>query len=223
MSAINTDFLNQYQINTPDKKNTDPNQLMQDDFLTLMTTQLKQQDPFKPTDNGEFLGQMAQFSTVSGLEDLQKSFDKLASSLQANQTLTAASLIGRDALTESNTASITESERTVSGSVAIDTTTSNATVNVFDATGAVVDTIFLGAQTPGQTDFKWDGKLADDSDAPPGSYTFETYVANANGATEAAYTQIYSRIESVSLNSGAVKVNTADGKSYDFASITQIH
>lgn len=223
MSTINTDLLNDYQIRSQSKEAKDPNQLMQNDFLTLMTTQLKQQDPFKPTDNGEFLGQMAQFSTVSGLEDMQKSFDKLASSLQANQTLTAASLIGREALTENNVAGITDTERTVNGSAAIAATTSSATVNVFDATGAVVDTILLGSQTPGQANFQWDGKLADDSDAPPGRYTFETYVANANGETEAAYTQLYSRIESVSLNSGAVKVNTVDGNSYDFASITQIH
>lgn len=223
MSTINTDFLNNYQISSPSAEATDPNQLMQDDFLTLMTAQLKQQDPFEPTDNGEFLGQMAQFSTVSGLEDLQKSFEKLATSLQSSQTLTAASLIGREALTDSNTAVITDDDRTVNGSANISATTSSATVNVFDATGAVIDVIQLGSKTPGQAEFQWDGKLVDGSDAPAGRYTFETYAANAEGATEAAYTQLYSKIESVSLNSGAVKLNTADGNSYDFASISQIH
>ena len=52
--------------------------LGQEDFLKLMTTQLQYQDPFKPMDNGEFLGQMAQFSTVSSIQSLQSSFAQLA-------------------------------------------------------------------------------------------------------------------------------------------------
>ena len=72
--------------------------LGQTDFLKLMTTQLQYQDPFKPMDNGEFLGQMAQFSTVSGIQDLQASFSSLASSLQTSQALQGASLVGHAVL-----------------------------------------------------------------------------------------------------------------------------
>ena len=78
------------------------NELGQDAFLELMVTQLKNQDPFKPLDSGEFLGQLAQFGTVQGLSGLQTSFDGLASSLVSNQALQAASLVGRTALVESD-------------------------------------------------------------------------------------------------------------------------
>ena len=73
-----------------------------------MITQLKNQDPFKPMESGEFLGQLAQFGTVSGLQGLQTSFDWLATSLVSNQALQAASLVGRSALVESNVAPLTE-------------------------------------------------------------------------------------------------------------------
>ena len=65
-------------------------ELGQQDFLSLMTAQLKNQDPTKPLDNNEFMSQMAQFSTVSGISDLNKSFATFASSLYSNQSLQAA-------------------------------------------------------------------------------------------------------------------------------------
>ena len=69
--------------------------LGQEEFLNLMVTQLKNQDPFKPLESGEFLGQLAQFGTVSGLAELKTSFSELAGSLVSNQALQAASLVGR--------------------------------------------------------------------------------------------------------------------------------
>ncbi len=223
MTSINTDLLDKYQINTPSKQDKNPNQLMQDDFLTLMTTQLKQQDPFKPTDNGEFLGQMAQFSTVSGLEDLQKSFKTLAESMQSNQALTAASLIGREALTEADHALLSADNTGISGSVELPISTGFVTVDIVNAAGEKVQRLDLGSQTAGEQAFHWDGKLADGSTAPPGSYRFAAQFATEDGATEAAVTRLFSKIESVSLNSGEIKLNTADGGSYDFSAIKQIH
>jgi hypothetical protein len=69
--------------------------LGQEQFLKLMITQLNNQDPFKPLESGEFLGQLAQFGTVSGIQDLQQSFQGLAGSMQSNQALQAAGLVGR--------------------------------------------------------------------------------------------------------------------------------
>jgi flagellar basal-body rod modification protein FlgD len=81
-------------------------ELGQEQFLSLMITQLKNQDPFKPMESGEFLGQLAQFGTVSGLAGLQTSFDSLATSLVSNQALQAASLVGRSALVASSAITI---------------------------------------------------------------------------------------------------------------------
>ena len=75
-------------------------ELGQSEFLELMIAQLNNQDPMKPMDNGDFISQMAQFSAVTGLTQLQESFDKLAVSLQSNQALQASSLIGQDVLVQ---------------------------------------------------------------------------------------------------------------------------
>ena len=78
------------------------NDMDQEAFLTLMIAQLKNQDPMAPMENGEFLGQMAQFSTVSGIQGLQDSMGDMVSSFQASQTLQASSLLDRDVLIEKN-------------------------------------------------------------------------------------------------------------------------
>src|SRR5690554_4565292 len=77
------------------------NELGQEDFLKLMVTQMRNQDPFAPMDNGQFLAQMAQFSAASGIGELQKSFEAFQQSMAASQTLSAASLVGREVMVES--------------------------------------------------------------------------------------------------------------------------
>src|SRR6476659_9415016 len=77
--------------------------LGQTDFLRLMTEQLKNQDPLKPLDNSQFLGQLAQFSTVQGIDKMQNAMDAVASVMESDQALRAASLVGHDALVEAST------------------------------------------------------------------------------------------------------------------------
>src|SRR5699024_3114867 len=77
--------------------------LGQADFLRLMTEQLKNQDPLKPLDNNQFLGQLAQFSTVQGIDDMQSAMGSMASVMESDQTLRAASLVGREALVAADT------------------------------------------------------------------------------------------------------------------------
>ncbi|TAL42573.1 MAG: flagellar hook assembly protein FlgD, partial [Methylovulum sp.] len=76
-------------------KATKTTSLSQDEFLKLMTTQMTHQDPTKPMQNGEFLSQMAQFGTVSGIQDLQQSFKDFSASISSDQALQASSLVGR--------------------------------------------------------------------------------------------------------------------------------
>ena len=80
----------------PQQRSND--ELGQEDFLTLMISQFRNQDPFEPMDNGDFLGQLAQFGTVSGIENLNSAFAGLAGSIQSEQALQAANLVGRDVL-----------------------------------------------------------------------------------------------------------------------------
>ena len=78
-------------------------ELGQEDFMTLMIAQFRNQDPFEPLDNGDFLGQLAQFGTVSGIDELNSSFSGLQNSIQSEQALQAANLVGHAVLAETET------------------------------------------------------------------------------------------------------------------------
>jgi len=85
-------------LTAPPPEENSRTELGQQDFLELMITQFKNQDPFEPMDNGDFLGQLAQFSTVSGIESLNQGFAGLSESMQSDQILQAASLVGHTIL-----------------------------------------------------------------------------------------------------------------------------
>ena len=139
------------------------------DFLTLMLAQLKNQDPTSPVDSNTFLTQLAQLSEVQGITQLNTSFSSLSSSLSANQALQASSLLGHQALVNSSTAQLA-ANGTITGAVNVPQTTSSVVLSIADGSGNVVRTIGLGAQSAGLANYSWDGKEANGSQAPAGTY-----------------------------------------------------
>jgi flagellar basal-body rod modification protein FlgD len=195
-------------------------ELGQEEFLNLMITQLKNQDPFKPLESGEFLGQLAQFGTVSGLAGLQTSFDGLATSLVSNQALQAASLVGRSALVESSRAGL-EKDGVVEGAVDLPAATGGLHVEVRDATGQVVRHLELGSQTAGLVSFTWDGKTDDGESAPPGGYAL---VASFQAGTkpEAAKTLVSAPVDSVVFDSTGFTVDVRGVGEMPFSAVREI-
>lgn len=182
-------------------------QLGQAQFLELMTTQLKNQNPLKPLESGDFLGQIAQFSTVSGIQDLQKSFTEFSGSLSSDQALQAANLVGRSVLVPSDEA-ILAAGGAMEGEVTVPMAASSVKVNILNTNGERIRTLDLGAQPPGQAAFVWDGALEDGSLADPGAYRVEA-VADTGGESLGLQTQVKAEVESVTLGglSGGLKVN----------------
>jgi len=220
--AVQQDIYDQYKLDDKKDKDEDPNSLAQDDFLTLMTTQLKHQDPMKPMENGDFLGQMAQFSTVSGIGDLKESFDNMATSFGSTQALSAAGLIGKSVLMEASKATLSDESTEISGAIDIPQSTSKATVSVYDSSGTIIKQIDLEKQSKGQQVFSWDGKDDDGEKAPDGNYEFRAEYLMEDGKTQAATTLINSKIDSVGFKEGNITVNTVDGQKHDFSSINQV-
>ena len=97
MTTINTQLLDSLGISSTAKNAASGagDVLGQSDFLKLMTTQLQNQDPMKPMESGEFFSQIAQFSLVSGVEELQTSFQQVADAMYSTQTLQASAMVGR--------------------------------------------------------------------------------------------------------------------------------
>lgn len=195
-------------------------QLGQEDFLSLMITQLKNQDPFKPMESGEFLGQLAQFGTVSGLGELKSAFDSLAGSLVSNQSLQAAGLVGRSALVESKGATIA-SGQPVAAAVDMPTASGRVNVEIRDATGELVRTIDLGTRPAGLATFTWDGLADDGAPVPGGRYTFAAGF-QSEGKIEAANTLVSAPVESVLFGSKGFSVRLAGIGDVPFNSVREI-
>ena len=195
--------------------------LGQEDFLKLMTTQLQNQDPMKPMENGNFLAQIAQFSTVQGIGDLNSNFSALSASLVSNQALQATNLVGHQVLAPTGVAAL-KSGGSIRGSVELPAASGDVVVNVRDQAGQVVRRLELGAQAAGSVDFKWDGLKNDGTFAAPGSY-FLSAEASVNGQFESVDTLLASDVRSVTLsNSGGLLLDLDGVGALDFSEVRQI-
>jgi flagellar basal-body rod modification protein FlgD len=168
------------------------------DFMTLMITQLKNQDPMKPQDPSEFLGQLAQFSTVSGIQSMQTSMTELAGSLRSAQVLSGATLVGREVLASSTKANLL-SGGTIKGAVDIPAAVSNAQLTIKDNTGQLVRKIDLKDSGDGLTEFTWDGLNSTGQPAAAGTYEFEI-TATSGGETYSFDTLLSSKVASVTID-----------------------
>jgi len=196
-------------------------ELGQEEFLKLMTTQLQNQDPFKPMESGDFLTQIAQFSTVEGVGDLNKSFADLSQSLVSNQALQAATLVGRNVLAPTGLAALAEGGA-VSGTAELPAASSEVTVSIYDQAGQAIRRLELGPQAAGSASFQWDGLKDDGQFASPGTY-FVVAEASFDGNTEAVETLLASEVRSVTLsNSGGLLLDLKGIGSLDFEEVRQI-
>src|ERR1044072_3930068 len=155
MTSI-SDFVSTYGASATGTDTTKkPDSLGQADFLRLMTEQLQHQDPLKPMENSEFLGQLAQFSTVQAIGNLNTTVNGFAGALSSDQVLRGAQLVGHEVLVPSAKLALDETG-TVSGVVAAP---SAGTVNfdITDANGQKVKTISVQADASGEVAFEWDG------------------------------------------------------------------
>ncbi len=190
-------FQNLGLTTTADKVKPNKQELGQEAFLKLMTTQLTHQDPNKPMENGDFLGQMAQFSTVEGIGDLNESFAEFASSLSSGQSLQAASLVGKSVLIPADEA-VMSLTKNMSGEVELNEDVKELSVTILSDNGETVKTLNLGKQQQGNVAFSWDGLLDDGTYADPGVYKIRAE-ADINGKNTALKTFVNAGVESVAL------------------------
>ncbi len=167
----------------------------QNDFLRLMLEQLRNQDPLNPEKGAEFVAQLAQFSTVSGIEKLSAGFGELVDSLRGSQALSAAALVGGTALVAAERFTLGADPQSGGLAGAIDVPTrGTVSIEVVNDAGAVVHSIDLGSRGPGLSDFAWDGRLGSGQRAPAGEYTVRARISG-----EPVPVMLEGRIRSVSV------------------------
>ncbi|AGA92163.1 flagellar hook capping protein [Thioflavicoccus mobilis 8321] len=178
-------------------------ELGQDAFLKLMLTQIKAQDPMNPMDGGDFLSQLAEFSTVSGIEKLNSNFASLAASLSSSQAIQASQLVGRSVLISGGEIEY-DPEMGMQTAVDLPDTVPDLTVNLYDASGELVRSMEMGQQGPGLVDIAWDGLDDSGETLPAGRYRFE-----ATGSVEGRLEQFESlgqwTVEGASIGAGTTE------------------
>ncbi len=190
---------NAAQTQTTSSSSGSLSKLGQDDFLKLMVTQMKQQDPFKPMDDGQFLAQMAQFTSASGISELQKSFSQFQQTMSTDQALKAANLVGHEVLVQSNQGYLSDAG-TLDGAVTVPSSAGGAPVKVgiYTPAGELVDEVDLGHVPAGTQAFTWDGKAADGTQMPAGRYQIAA-VAGTQDNQQALNTLASAHVNSVQL------------------------
>ena len=201
---------------------TDRTKLGQSEFLKLMISEVQNQDPFNPTQNSDFIAQMAQFSSVTGLDDLNKSFNQLSSSLTSNQALQASTMVGRNVLVSSDQGLLT-GNAPMTGLVNVPESTADMTVNILDDSGQVIRSMDLGSQAAGDVPFAWDGLADDGTPMPAGRYTIAAAAKGPDSSTSLE-TFVNAAVESVTLNqqNQGVKLNLKDMGSVEFSKVREI-
>jgi flagellar basal-body rod modification protein FlgD len=197
ISSIDT-FQSLGLATTADKKTTGKQELGQEQFLKLLTTQMTHQDPNKPMENGDFLAQMAQFSTVEGIGDLNESFSSFANSLSSGQALQAASLVGQSVLVPSDRAIMSLTDG-LSGEIILNEDSEDLRLTYLDSNGMPVKTVMLGDQQAGNVAFNWDGLLDDGTFTDPGVYQVRAE-ATIDGNNTVLQTFVNAKVESVDLS-----------------------
>jgi flagellar basal-body rod modification protein FlgD len=175
--------------------------LGQQDFLTLLTAQLKNQDPLKPMDNAEFLSQMAQFSTVSGIDRVNETLSGFGSGLRDMRISMASNLLGHSVLVPGSVA-YPDAEGAIRGAVDLPAAVQSVVVTYSDArSGALLHSQSLGPQSSGMVGFEWTDLPA--SVTGPRAPVRVSLSATQNGENVSLDPQVYARVLSASAGAGS--------------------
>ncbi|HYD79786.1 MAG TPA: flagellar hook assembly protein FlgD [Paucimonas sp.] len=192
----------------------------QDRFMTLLVTQMRNQDPLNPLDNAQVTSQFAQLSTVTGVEKLNKTLEVLQGSYQTSQSLQAASMIGHGVLVPGSTFALSEG-RAVMGIEATEPA-DDAKLVILGGDGKPLKTINLGRLESGTIrPVTWDGITDTGAKAADGSYSFE--IRATRGGEKAKATALsFGEVLSVTTGGDGVKLNVPGMGVVKFGDVRQI-
>jgi flagellar basal-body rod modification protein FlgD len=225
-------ILSHLNISQKNQKEKTDNSLGQTAFLELMIAQMNHQDPLSPQDNTEFVAQLAQFSSVEGLERLNKNFEGFTNNFMSNQALQASSLVGTSVSVKTDTTKLMEGG-IVSGSAQLDSSTGGVGINIYNDKGSLVAQVPVGDQPRGEMVFRWDGqnmevngkllKWRAEQPAPMGDYRFEV-MGNQNGEPQQLSTALSANVNSVTMGAdGKLTLNLAGIGAVNIADVKQFN
>lgn len=218
MTAIQNNSVSQSLLNNmnPAKSAASATDAAQDRFMTLLVTQMKNQDPLNPMDNAQMTSQLAQLSTVNGIEKLNNTMQSLINNVQSSQSYQATGMIGRSVMVPGNSLQLAANDSKFGVELPIDV--DQLTVSIKDAAGTLVKQLNFGPQRAGVVPMNWNGYSDAGNNMNEGKYTFEI---NATVAGQQATTVplSYDQVAGISSSSLGLTLNL---KSLGAVSMSQI-
>lgn len=220
-SIVSSGLLSDLSIQQKQQGQTKSNELGQDAFLQLMITQMNNQNPLDPQSNSEFVAQLAQFSSVEGLDKLNNTVEDLSQGFQSSQALQASSMVGRTVKVPAETAQLSNGGF-VAGTINLPDATPDLSMNIYNAANQLVGQESLGAHNSGEIPFVWDGEANDGSQLPPGNYRFEVIAQSSEGPQQVA-TDLSANVDSVTVGrNGTLTLNVANVGPVSLANVSEI-
>ena len=213
--------LNGTASSTSSSSTTSSNQLSSStaSFLKLLTAQLQNQDPTNPMDNAQMTSQLAQISTVQGIQQLNTTLQGLITNSSNSQALQAASVVGHGVLVPGDSLVLPSSGSAVDG-FDLATNADKVTISIKDGNGNLVRTLNVGSASAGTNTFSWDGTANDGSTAAAGNYTFS--VTATQGTNQVTATALaVGLVSSVSLGASGVSLNVGN-QTFSMSDVRQI-
>lgn len=191
----------------------------QDRFLKLLVTQMKNQNPLNPMDNAQVTSQMAQLSTVTGIDKLNVTLQALSDSMVSNQSLQATTMIGHGVLVPGKGVDL--SNGSGYGGVDLAQSADKVDIAIYDRIGALVRNIRLGAQQAGLINWQWDGRDNSGNGVADGSYTFTVDAVQAGNKIDAAALQ-FGIVHSVTQGKQGVALGAGQLEGIALSQVRQI-
>lgn len=207
-------------VNSGAKTETDSVKADTDKFMKLLVTQLKNQDPLNPLDNAQVTSQLAQLSTVTGVNKLNTTLESLKASYQSSEALQATNLINHGVLAPGKDLALTSSKAIFGVDLA--TPADTVAIDIKNASGKVVHSISMKGVEAGTLPLVWDGKQDDGTTAADGKYTISVKAVTGGKTLTDATPLSFGTVASVSTGSGGVKLNVPTLGQLTIADIKQV-
>ncbi|NWN90747.1 flagellar hook assembly protein FlgD [Marinobacter adhaerens] len=225
MSAINateaSDVLGQYRSRQQQDASGN-SELGKNEFMELMLAQLKNQNPLEPQDNGEFISQLAQFSSLEEMQALSGRVDDVVGQFRSTQALQASAMVGKTVLAPSEVGML-GAEGEVTGNIQVPASTGGVRLSIQSPDGELVRQIDLGSSSAGVKSFSWDGKDGNGNKLPDGPYKIVAEGSYPQGSVQLP-TMVSANVDSVSLGQGgSVTLNLAGMGSIALSDVKQIN
>ena len=225
MTAVNatdaSDVLSQYQLKQQNG-GQGTSELGRNEFMELMLAQLKTQNPLEPQDNGAFISQLAQFSSLEEMQNLSGTVEDVVGQFRSTQALQASAMVGKTVLAPSQIG-VLGADGEISGTVEVPASTGGLRLSIQGQNGERVRQIDMGSSPAGVTSFRWDGQDGNGNPLPPGAYRIVAEASYPDGPQQLG-TMVSANVDSVSLGQGgSITLNLAGMGSIALSDVKQIN